>query len=262
MKRKEVTPTEPQPAPVELPPGRQGELQELARRLGYSFRDLRLLDQALCHSSYAHEHPGIGPSNEQLEFLGDAVLALTVSDLLLQHFPEGSEGDLSRGRAALVNARQLASLARELRLGSHLLLGRGEETQAGREKPSLLADALEAVLAAVFLDGGLQAAQDLTRRWFTPLLATEARCSWQDFKTVLQEQLQARYKMSPTYHLLEESGPGHFRHFRVEVRLGELPLAQGEGRSKKQAAQMAARLALENLPDFMEEEEGGGEVKL
>ena len=141
-----------------LPPGRQRELGTLARRLGHRFKDPSRLDQALRHSSFAHENPGAGPSNEQMEFLGDAVLALTVSNLLLQHFPESSEGELSRGRAALVNARRLAALARELDLGAYLLLGRGEEQQAGREKPSLLADALEAVMAAVFLDGGLKAA--------------------------------------------------------------------------------------------------------
>jgi ribonuclease-3 len=231
----------------ELPPGRQEELEALARRLGHGFRDLGLLDRALRHSSYAHERPESGPSNEQLEFLGDAVLALTVSDLLLASFPHSSEGELSRSRAALVNARQLAALARQLELGPHLLLGRGEESQSGREKPSLLADALEAVLAAAFLDGGLKAAANITRRLFAPLLEQEARLSWQDFKTALQELTQARYKMSPSYHLLEESGPSHHRRFRVEVRLGPEGLAQGEGPSKKQAAQMAARLALERL---------------
>ncbi len=231
----------------DLSPERQKELQALTRRLGYRFRNLRLLDQALRHSSFAHERPEAGPSNEQLEFLGDAVLALTVSDLLLASFPQSSEGELSRSRAALVNARQLAALARQLDLGPHLLLGRGEESQAGREKPSLLADALEAVLAACFLDGGLKAAQKLIHRLFSPLLETQARLSWQDFKTALQEFTQARYKLSPSYHLLEESGPSHHRRFRVEVKLGPEPLAQGDGPSKKQAAQMAARLALERL---------------
>jgi ribonuclease-3 len=206
-----------------------------------------LLDRALRHSSYAHENPESGPSNEPLEFLGDAVLALTVSTLLLSRFPRSREGDLSRLRAALGNARQLANLARRLDLGAHLLLGRGEERQAGREKPSLLADALEAVLAAVYLDGGLEAAARLTELWFTPLVET-AR-PWEDFKTSLQELTQARYKASPSYHLLAESGPGHARHFRVEVRLKEVPLAQGEGPTKKQAAQVAAGRALEILLD-------------
>jgi len=233
------------PGKAGLAPERRQELESLEERLGHRFDDLGLLDQALRHSSFAHENPASGPSNEQLEFLGDAVLALTVSTLLLARFPENSEGDLSRGRAALVNARQLAGLARRLGLGAHLWLGRGEERQEGREKPSLLADALEAVLAAVYLDGGLEAAANLTERWFSPLL--ETALPWQDYKTSLQELTQARYKASPSYHLLAESGPGHARHFQVEVRLKEAPLAQGEGPTKKQAAQVAARRALEIL---------------
>jgi ribonuclease-3 len=239
--------------------GRERDLKELARRLGHRFKDPGLLDRALRHSSYAHENPGAGPSNEQLEFLGDAVLSLAVSDLLLASYPESSEGELSRGRAALVNARQLAALARQLDLGSELLLGRGEEHQAGRDKPSLLADALEATLAAVFLDGGLKAAQALTRRLFGPCLATLGAPDWQDFKTALQEFIQARYKTSPTYRLLEESGPGHARHFQVEVEFLGQPLAQGEGRSKKQAEQRAARQALEILRGRGEEQDREGE---
>jgi ribonuclease-3 len=230
---------------VGLGPERKRDLEDLARRLGHRFENLGLLDQALRHSSYAHENPKGGDSNERLEFLGDAVLDLTVSVLLLDRFPYSSEGDLSRARAALVNARQLATLAQELSLGTHLLVGRTEERQAGREKPSLLADALEAVLAAVYLDGGLAAVAALTERWFRPLLTTAL--PGQDFKTSLQELTQARHKTLPTYHLLAESGPGHAKHFRVEVRLKGMPLAQGEGGTKKQAAQRAARLALEKL---------------
>ncbi|MGB8992441.1 MAG: ribonuclease III [Desulfobaccales bacterium] len=233
------------PPEVGLDPGRRQELEGLAQRLGYRFKNLGLLEQALRHSSYAHENPGSGPSNEQLEFLGDAVLALAVSSLLLDRFPLSSEGDLSRARAALVNARQLATLARHLDLGPHLLLGRGEERQAGREKPSLLADALEAVLAAVYLDGGLKAAALLTEGWFTPLL--QSTQPWQDFKTSLQELTQARHKVSPSYHLMAESGPGHARHFQVEVRLKDVPLARGEGCSKKRAEQVAAHRALDIL---------------
>ncbi|MDI6854854.1 MAG: ribonuclease III [Deltaproteobacteria bacterium] len=230
-------------------------LENLALRLGYDFYDLGLLDRALRHSSYAHENPDLGPSNEQLEFLGDAVLALTVSDLLLSASPDSSEGELSRRRAALVNARQLAALAKSMDLGNFLLLGRGEEQQGGRRKPSLLADALEAVLAAVFLDGGLAAARDLTRRWFGPLLHREGDLAWQDAKTALQELTQERFKASPVYLLLEESGPGHEKHFQVEVHLGERTLSQGGGPTKKQAEQEAARLALAVLRQ--EEPEGG-----
>jgi ribonuclease III len=236
----------------DVQPDRVLALNHLMLRLGYEFRRPDLLDQALRHSSYAHENPEAGPSNEQLEFLGDAVLALTVSHLLLNLFPASSEGELSRRRAALVNARQLAALARELDLGAYLLLGRGEERHGGRKKLSLLADALEAVLAGAFLDGGLAAAQELTRRWFGPLLAQQEHFAWQDAKTALQELAQARHKIAPTYHLLEESGPGHEKYFRVELRLGDRPLAQGEGPTKKQAEQTAAQRALEAL---REEEE-------
>jgi ribonuclease-3 len=249
-----MAPEKTVPGRAQLPPGRRRDLTNLASLLGHRFKDLSLLDRALRHSSFAHENPGAGPSNEQLEFLGDAVLALTVSNLLVQHFPQGSEGELSRGRAALVNARRLAALARELDLGAYLLLGKGEEQQAGREKPSLLADALEAVMAAVFLDGGLMAAAGLTRRWFTPLLAELAEPPWQDFKTQLQELTQARFKNSPVYRVLSETGPSHARVFEVEVCLGERPLAQGQGRTKKQAEQQAARLALETLAAPMGEE--------
>jgi ribonuclease-3 len=239
-----------------LKPERKQELESLAQRLGHRFANLELLDQALRHSSYAHENPQSGESNEKLEFLGDAVLDLTVSTLLLARSPQGSEGDLSRGRAALVNARQLASLARHLGLGAHLMVGRTEERQAGREKASILADALEAVLAAVYLDGGLDAAARLTEIWFSPRLATAL--PRQDYKTSLQELIQARFKTLPSYHLLAESGPGHAKHFQVEVRLNGAPLAQGEGYTKKQAAQRAARRALKKLAGKENQGEKGG----
>jgi ribonuclease-3 len=247
-------------APTEagLAHDRRRELEELARRLHHRFHNLEILDQALRHSSYAHEHPAAGPSNERLEFLGDAVLALTISTLLLARFPDSPEGELSRLRAALVNARELANLGRRLDLGAHLLLGKGEERQAGHQKPSLLADALEAVLAAVYLDGGLEAAARLTERWFNPLLET-AR-PWQDFKTALQEFTQARHKASPSYHLLAENGPGHARHFQVEVRLQDVPLARGEGPTKKQAAQVAAGRALKILQGDQPEPEDHGSL--
>jgi ribonuclease-3 len=237
----------------ELLSERRRVLRGLTHQLGYAFRDINLLDQALRHSSYAHENPETGPSNEQLEFLGDAVLALTVSDLLVSEFPESSEGELSRRRAALVNARQLAAVAKNLDLGAYLLVGRGEEQQGGRKKPSLLADALEAVLAAVFLDGGLAATRDLSRRWFGPLIEQQGNFARQDAKTALQELAQARYKIAPTYHLLEEGGPGHEKFFRVELRLDDRPLAQGEGPTKKQAEQAAARRGLAVLQEEKED---------
>ena len=246
----------PPKTPATEPLPREEGLLALTRRLGCRFKDLNLLDRALRHSSYTYERPEAGPSNEQLEFLGDAVLSLTVSQLLIVMFPEASEGELSRRRAALVNARQLAEVARGLDLGVCLLLGRGEARQAGHEKPSLLADALEAVLAAAYLDGGFKKAQRLVNRWFTPILAQQGSLPWQDPKTELQELTQARCKLSPTYHILEETGPSHARRFRVELRLGKKALAQGEGPSKKKAEQQAARSALEKLQE--EESRGGG----
>ncbi|MFW6113092.1 MAG: ribonuclease III [Thermodesulfobacteriota bacterium] len=245
--------TKKEPIPVN-PAAREKNLRALARRLGCRFKDLGLLDQALRHSSYTYERPESGPSNEQLEFLGDAVLALTISHLLVEMFPAAAEGELSRRRAALVNARQLADVARSLGLGDYLLVGRGEARQAGHEKPSLLADALEAVLAAAYLDRGFVKAQSLVSRWFAPVLARQGPLTWQDPKTALQELIQARHKLSPAYHLLEETGPSHARRFKVELRLGDQPLARGEGPSKKQAEQQAASAALKKL----RQEEGGG----
>lgn len=223
------------------------ELAALEAQLGLTFRDPGLLRQALRHSSYAHENPDQGPSNEQLEFLGDAVLSLTVSHLLLEAFPGSPEGELSQRRAALVNTRTLAAVARRLRLGDFLLLGKGEERQGGRQKPSLLADALEAVLAAVYLDQGLQAAARLVETWLGPLLAAQEESEVQDAKTRLQEWLQARGQTPPQYEVLEENGPSHARIFRVALRLGGETLAEGRGRSKKAAEQEAARQALSAL---------------
>jgi len=234
-----------------LPPEERRLLRQLEERLGYAFQTPGWLHQALVHSSYAYESPQAGASNERLEFLGDAVLSLVISDLLLAAFPEASEGDLSHRRAALVNARQLAALARDLDLGDHLRLGRGEERQGGRRKPSVLADALEAVLAAIYLDGGLEAARAVIAALFAPRLQrTKPRRSLGDYKTLLQEYTMRKFTLIPTYHLVSEIGPPHDRSFEVEVRLDEQPLAHGRGPSKKKAAQEAARDALEYLENF------------
>lgn len=223
------------------------ELAALEAQLGLTFRDPKLLEQALRHSSYVHENPASGHSNEQLEFLGDAVLSLAVSHLLLRTFPDSPEGELSRRRAALVNARTLAAVARRLGLGDFLLLGKGEERQGGRRKTSLLADALEAVLAAVYLDRGLDVAAKLVEAWLEPLLAAQEELDVQDAKTRLQEWAQARGQAPPEYVVLEESGPSHARIFRVALRLGGQTMAEGRGRSKKAAEQEAARQALAAL---------------
>jgi ribonuclease III len=221
---------------------------ELENRLGYEFRDRSWLEQALRHSSYAFEYPQGGPSNERLEFLGDAVLNFVISDFLMAIYPEAPEGVLSRRRASLVNARHLAGIARRLELGSYLLLGRGEERQSGRKKPSVLADALEAVVAAVYLDGGYESARQVVKVLCQGALELqESEIISKDYKTILQEYAQRWLKVSPAYQLVRETGPAHDRIFEVEVWVGGLALGRGEGKSKKQAAQEAAHQALLTL---------------
>lgn len=226
----------------------QANLAELETRLGYRFQQPALLRQALIHSSYAFENPGAGENNERLEFLGDAVLNLVVSDFLLTAYPEAQEGQLTRWRAGLVNSRSLAAVAQKLRLGNFLCLGRGEEQQGGRQKPSVLADALEAVIGAVFLDGGLQAVQQVVAALLgdkirqLPREAAEA-----DYKSRLQELLQKQTRQTPTYEIVQTQGPPHDRQFTVAVRLGLETLALGSGKSKKEAAQKAAQAALQLL---------------
>ena len=218
---------------------------ELEYRLGYKFKNRLWLEQALVHSSYAYEYPQIGPSNERLEFLGDAVLNLIVSDFLVSTYPSAPEGALSRHRAALVNARYLAGIASRLDLGNYLLLGRGEERQAGRKKPSMLADALEALVAAVYLDGGYESARIVVKALFhSDFNPQKEDIISRDYKTTLQEYAQKWQKVSPEYRLLRQIGPAHDRIFEVEVWIAGKPLGRGEGKSKKQASQQAARQAL------------------
>ena len=228
-------------------------LDDLQRVLEYQFREPVVLYQALIHRSFAHENPQFQQSdNETLEFLGDAVLGLAVSHLLLERFPHLNEGDLSRLRSSIVNERELAKLALSLNLGDHLMLGKGEELTGGRQKPSLLADTLEAVLAAVYLDGGLETAIGVVRRLFSDYLESERDedplKAWdRDFKTQLQEITQARLKLTPAYVLEMEEGPDHDKRFWVSVALEGQILARGSGKSKKEAQQEAARQALEKL---------------
>jgi ribonuclease III len=226
---------------------------DLQRVLEYEFRDPLVLYQALVHRSFAHENPHFQHSdNETLEFLGDAVLGLAVSHLLLERFPHLNEGDLSRLRSSFVNERELAKIASTLNLGDHLRLGKGEELTGGRQKPSLLADTLEAVLAAIYLDGGLETAIGVVRRLFCSYLESETdedplRAWDRDYKTQLQELTQARLKQTPAYVLETEEGPDHDKKFYVSVALEGQILARGSGKSKKEAQQEAARQALEKL---------------
>lgn len=223
------------------PPAPWADLQQ---RLGHLFRDPALLAAALTHSSFANESSEPAPvDNERLEFLGDAVLGLATGQRLYEDCPAAREGELSRLRAELVSAPQLAAVARGLGLGECLRLGRGEARSGGRDKDNLLADALEALIGAVFLDAGYAAAGSVVERLFAAPGGAPAR---HDSKTALQELLQAR-RQRPVYRLAEMSGPDHCKSYRVEVLVEDQVLGLGEGPTKKRAGQQAARRALERL---------------
>jgi len=201
-----------------------------------------LLERALMHRSFAYENGGL-PTNERLEFLGDSVLGLIVTDTLFRSYPDLPEGQLAKLRAAVVNMRALAGVARGLELGSYVRLGKGEEGTGGRDKSSILADTLEAVIGAVYLDQGLAAADALVHRLFDPVIAMSARLgAGLDWKTSLQELTAAEILGAPEYHV-EESGPDHQKSFRAYVRIGTETFGEGEGRSKKEAEQQAAEAA-------------------
>jgi ribonuclease-3 len=231
----------------------------LEERLGHKFSQPALLEKALTHSSSVPElkssgaeEPGgsaLPMDNERLEFLGDAVLELLTSEYLLASFPEWSEGQLSKSRARIVNASSLEAAARRLRLGEHLRLGRGEEKTGGREKPTILADAFEAVVAAVYLDAGLGSTREILRRLLFEQALEERgeRISESDRKSALQEFLQGRGRPPAEYRLAGESGPDHQKVFLIEVWVNGEYMATGEGSTKKEAEQRAARSALEQL---------------
>jgi ribonuclease-3 len=227
------------------------EIAELESILGHQFRDPRWLHQALMHSSRIPERAAEEPaeSNEKLEFLGDAVLELVVSEELVREFPDWSEGQLSKSRARLVNATAISLSAQRLGLGKYLRLGRGEEKTGGRTKPALLADAYEALIAAVYLDGGLEVARGFVRRSLVEgAIAVEAeRLGHTDHKSALQELLQSRGMPPGAYHVIAETGPDHQKTFRVEVRICGQVTAMGCGRTKKEAEQSAAVAALIQL---------------
>jgi len=227
------------------------EIAELECLLGHSFRESRWLFQALMHSSRIPERTPDEPaeSNEKLEFLGDAVLELIVSEELVREFPDWSEGQLSKSRARLVNATAISLSAQRLGLGKYLRLGRGEEKTGGRTKPALLADAYEALIAAVYLDGGLEAARGFVRRSLVEgAISVEAeRLGHTDHKSALQEFLQSKGMAPGAYYVIAESGPDHQKTFRVEVRIGGQVTAIGCGRTKKEAEQSAAIAALIQL---------------
>jgi len=227
-------------------------MHELERKLGYTFIDKSLLETALTHSSYANEvRQGEVRCNERLEFLGDSVLGLTVAKYLYKHYPDMPEGKMTRLRADLVCEQSLVRVADKLGIGEHLCLGRGEELGGGRQRPSILADAVEAIFAAVLLDSNISQAEEIVLGLLDESLRPDHSGAVQDHKTMLQELIQRKSGQVLAYHLLSASGPDHQKFFEAEVRLNDEPIGTGSGRSKKEAEQAAAAAALELL-------DGGG----
>ena len=220
------------------------DYSELEAVLGYAFQDRMLLERALRHASWCNEQAQ-DPArreedNERLEFLGDAVLDLVVGHRLMTRYPQLREGELSITRSQVVSEAGLSDVATTLGIGRWLLLGKGEEKSGGRQKPSILADAFEAILAAVYLDGGYGAAQEMVSRLLEQRIETVEFKGFYDFKTRLQETSQARLRATPTYHVVQELGPDHDKRFVVSVTIGEDEWARAVGKSKKEAEQMAA----------------------
>ena len=218
---------------------KQEEFQEI---IGYQFQDPQILKQALTHSSYANERHRKSEDNERLEFLGDAVLELVSSEFLFLNYPKLSEGDLTKLRAGLVCEPTLAACTAQMQLGDFVRLGRGEEQTGGRRRKSILSDALEAVIGAIYLDGGFTNAKEFILKFI--LTDIEHKKLFYDSKTILQEFVQGNYEEALSYRLLEESGPDHNKNFTVEARIGDRAIGSGSGRTKKAAEQEAAYQAL------------------
>lgn len=236
--------------PAESSPACPDPLDRFQQSIGYTFRNLGLLLRALTHPSYIHEHPDEWLDNQRLEFLGDAVLGLVVAEWVFQQYPEFREGEMTRLRAVLVCEEMLARFATQLGLGGLLRLGRGEEERGGRERVANLADALEALIGALYLDGGLELVQALVRRLMAPaaeaILANEAD---KDVKSRFQEWAQAEMGVTPRYRIVAESGPDHAKTFVAEVLLGDQVAGRGEGRSKQAAERAAAEDALRRVSE-------------
>ena len=222
-------------------------IKDLEAALGYKFQNITLLQNALTHSSYANErwHNSL-LSNERLEFLGDSILGMVVAEYLYKQFPDRPEGDLTRMRADMVCEASLATIAARLNLGEHLLLGHGEERFGGRNRASILADAVESVIAASFLDGGMEAARGIITR-FVLCNVPSTKLQNTDYKTALQELVQQKRNQALCYRLVGESGPDHDKVFMAQVLLNDQVVGEGSGSSKKRAEQDAARAALEKL---------------
>ena len=233
---------------MELSEARLKELDSLQRLAGYKFLDIKLLNKALTHKSYANEKSKNLKHNERMEYLGDSVLDILVSNYLVEKFTDFSEGTLSKIRASVVNESCLAKLAQKIHLGNYLLLGKGEDRSGGREKPSILADAFEALAGAVFRDGGLEPTSNI----FLPLLIGEINktaesWSFRDFKSDLQEYTQNKMVCIPSYKVVREFGPDHAKEFEVVVMVKNEVWGKGLGRTKKEAEQAAAKIAIKDF---------------
>ncbi len=220
-------------------------LNKLEKEMGYDFKDLSLLQTALTHSSFANEAKDDIKCNERLEFLGDAVLSMVVSDYIFSHCPSFPEGDLTKLRASLVCEKTLCEFSQSLKVGEFLRLSKGEMNSDGNKRPSILADAFEAIIAAIYLDGGIESARKFILQFVIPLIKDPRPRKFKDYKTTLQEIIQKNKGETVSYNLVEETGPDHNKHFVVEVCLNNNVVGRGGGRNKKAAEQQAAREALE-----------------
>ncbi|MGA3207840.1 MAG: ribonuclease III [Syntrophales bacterium] len=228
---------------------RFASLKNFQQTLGYRFNKIDLLDNALIHRSFVNESPALScKDNERLEFLGDAVIGLCLSDLLIRRFPDYAEGQLSKLRAYVVNEQSLAGLARKLKIGDYLLLGRGEEGSGGRTKASILSNAFEAVAAAIYLDCGFEKTYKFMENLFEPIVEEGIKSIiYKDYKTALQEICQNRFKEMPRYTLIKETGPDHDKVFEISLAIAGKIMTAGTGKSKKDAEQQAAQRALEEF---------------
>lgn len=221
-------------------------MNELEKKLGYSFKNIDLLNTALSHSSYANENKKTGEvCNERLEFLGDSILGVITADYLYKNFPNMPEGQMTKTRSELVCEHSLHKVAQELGLSEYLRLGKGEEMGGGRTRPSIMADAVEAILAAVYLDSGIDEAAKIIKKYI--LAGVEAGVTNHDYKTTLQEFVQRKSNQTLKYEMIDATGPDHAKIFSFRVLLNGIPIGEGEGKTKKEAEQNSARKALEEL---------------
>ncbi|MGD0725733.1 MAG: ribonuclease III [Spirochaetia bacterium] len=233
---------------ITLKPERKRELQLFERHTGIRFRELEFLNQAFTHRSFANELGETGENNERLEFLGDSVLGLVVSEYLYETLPDQPEGELARIKSFVVSEASLSEIARGLRVDNYILIGKGEEYSGGRSKKAILADCLEAIIGAYYLDSGFQASGRFVHQMLIPEInkVLENRHA-KDYKTLLQEHVQKRMKTYPKYRVVQKTGPDHDRTFWIEVHIGERSFGAGKGKNKKEAEQEAARIAYEGM---------------